>query len=125
MHFRNTRGPANFFTELVGVPLDGGTSYRIGTRLGPREIRTQSALTRPYNPVLRMNPFKKLRVPDFGDIDVNPLSIDDTFKRIAHEIQIIIDADTRPFALGGDHSISFPILRTLTANLMFEILCIL
>jgi hypothetical protein len=38
-----------------------------------------------------MNPFKKLRVADFGDIDVNPLSIDDTFKRIAHEIQIIID----------------------------------
>ena len=60
-----------------------------------------------------MNPFKKLRVADYGDIDVNPLSIEDTFKRITHGTQNIIEANTRPFAIGGDHSISFPILRAL------------
>src|ERR1700724_3951807 len=64
---------------LIGVPFDGGTTYRSGPRFGPRHIRMQSAIIRPWNPVLRVNPFAKHRVADFGDLSVNPLSIEDTF----------------------------------------------
>ncbi len=98
---------------LVGVPFDGGTTYRSGARFGPREIRVQSALVRPYNPVMKMKPFNTLRVADYGDIGINPLSIEDTYQKIEQGIQTIIDAGARPFAVGGDHSISFPILRAL------------
>jgi len=107
------RDPHQLDVALVGVPFDGGTSYRSGTRFGPREIRVQSVLIRNYNPVLRINPFEKLRVADYGDIDVNPLSIEDTFQRIEQGIQPIVDAGARPFSVGGDHSISLPILRAL------------
>jgi agmatinase len=105
--------PRKLDVALVGVPFDGGTTYRNGARFGPREIRVQSTLIRNYNPVLQINPFKKIRVADFGDIDVNPLSIEDTFHRIQQAIKNIVEAGARPLSIGGDHSISLPILRAL------------
>ena len=60
---------------LIGVPFDGGTTYRPGARFGPRNIRMQSAMIRPWNPVLKLNPFEKWRIGDFGDLSINPLSI--------------------------------------------------
>jgi arginase family enzyme len=49
---------------LLGIPYDGGTSYRPGARFGPRAVREQSSLIRPWNPVLRVHPFRRLRVAD-------------------------------------------------------------
>jgi agmatinase len=101
---------------LIGVPFDGGTSYRTGARFGPRHIREQSAIIRPYNPVLDVSPFERLRVADYGDLPVNPLSIDDTYKRIAEALKPVLDADTIPICVGGDHSILLPILRAAHAK---------
>jgi agmatinase len=98
---------------LVGVPFDGGTTYRAGARLGPRHIRVQSALIRPYHPNLRVNPFARHRVADFGDISVNPLSIEDTFRRIELAIDDLLNHNVRPLCVGGDHSIALPILRAM------------
>jgi agmatinase len=100
---------------LVGIPFDGGVSYRPGSRFGPRHIREQSALIRPYNPVLDVSPFSQLRVADYGDVSVNPLSIEDTFQRITAELNIILKAGTVPLCVGGDHSILLPILRSMHA----------
>ena len=100
---------------LIGVPYDGGTSYRPGPRFGPRHIREQSAIIRPYNPVLAVNPFEKLRVADYGDLSVNPISIDDTYARITAGLNKILDAGTIPMCVGGDHSILLPILRAIHA----------
>lgn len=100
---------------LIGVPYDGGTSYRTGARFGPRHIREQSAIIRPYNPVLKVNPFHCLRVADFGDLSVNPLSIEDTFDRITAALKPVLEADTLPICVGGDHSILLPILRSIHA----------
>ena len=100
---------------LIGVPFDGGTSYRTGARFGPRHIREQSAIIRPYNPVLDISPFDRLRVADYGDLSVNPLSIENTFERITAELKRVLDAGTLPICVGGDHSILLPILRTLHA----------
>lgn len=101
---------------LIGVPFDGGTTYRPGPRFGPRSIRVQSALIRPYHPVLRVNPFEKLRIGDFGDLSVNPLSIEDTYRRIEQQLQPLLDAKVVPICVGGDHSIILPILRALRAK---------
>ncbi len=98
---------------LVGVPFDGGTTYRSGARLGPRHIRVQSALIRPYNPTLKLNPFDRYRIADYGDLPVNPLSIQDTFQRIEAAIDELLAHDVRPVCVGGDHSIALPILRAL------------
>ena len=99
---------------LVGVPFDGGTTYRAGARLGPRHIRVQSALIRPYNPVLKLNPFDRYRIADYGDLPVNPLSLLDTFQRIESGVDHLLAHEVRPVCVGGDHSISLPILRALS-----------
>jgi agmatinase len=98
---------------LIGIPFDGGTTYRPGPRFGPRNIRVQSAMIRPWNPVLRINPFEKWRIGDFGDLSVNPLSIEDTYKRISQQLTAVLRAGTKPVCVGGDHSILLPILRAI------------
>ena len=61
---------------FVGVPLDIGTSLRAGTRFGPREIRAESVMIRPYNMATGAAPFDALQVADLGDVAINTYSID-------------------------------------------------
>jgi agmatinase len=105
--------PEELDIALIGVPFDGGTTYRPGPRFGPRHVRVQSAIIRPWNPVLKVNPFAKYRVADFGDLPVNPLSIEDTFRRIEQGIARVLAAGARCLCVGGDHSISLPLLRAV------------
>jgi agmatinase len=98
---------------LLGIPFDGGTTYRPGTRFGPRHVRAQSVQIRPWNPVLNINPFAKYRIADYGDFSVNPLSIDDTFRRVEDQMRPLLDAGARPLSVGGDHSRSLPLLRAM------------
>lgn len=98
---------------LVGVPYDGGTSYRPGARLAPREIRNQSSLIRPYNFAQRVAPFEKLNVADVGDVDAPPVSIEQAYAAVETRLSEIADAGARPIVIGGDHSITLPVLRAL------------
>ncbi|MBI3457367.1 MAG: agmatinase [Candidatus Rokubacteria bacterium] len=113
MRLPHHRIPADLDVALVGIPFDGGTSYRAGARFGPREIRVQSAMIRPWNPVLRVSPFEALRIADYGDIDISPVSIERTNEIVEHEITAILAAGCVPVSVGGDHSIALPILRAL------------
>lgn len=107
---------AELDVAIVGIPFDGGTSYRAGARHGPRQVRDQSALIRPYNPALGVNPFIRKRIADYGDLPVNPLSIDDSFRRIETGIRTLLEAGVIPLSVGGDHSILLPILRAIHAT---------
>jgi agmatinase len=98
---------------IVGVPYDGGTSYRSGSRYGPREIRNQSSLIRPYNYFQKVAPFDTLNVADVGDVDAPPVSIEKAYEAIEARIAAIAGAAARPIVIGGDHSISLPVLRAL------------
>jgi arginase family enzyme len=62
--------PQGLNVAIVGVPFDGGTSYRPGARLAPREIRAQSSLIRPYSYFQKVAPFERLNVADVGDISL-------------------------------------------------------
>jgi agmatinase len=98
---------------ILGIPYDGGTSYRPGARFGPRAIREQSSLIRTWHPVLKVHPFERLRVADCGDVDVTPISIHDTYAAISRRIDDVVAARTMPLCVGGDHSVTLPILRSL------------
>jgi agmatinase len=98
---------------LIGIPYDGGTTYRAGPRFGPRHVREQSAIIRPWNPVLNLNPFEKWRIADCGDLSINPLSIEDTFARISKQLDDVLASGARTACVGGDHSILLPILRSI------------
>jgi agmatinase len=106
-------GPAGLDVALLGLPYDGGVSYRPGARFGPRAVREQSSLIRPWNPVLKVHPFEKLRVADCGDVDVVPISIERTHAAIEAKIDSVIAAGARPLCVGGDHSVTLPVIRSL------------
>ena len=101
---------ADLDLALIGIPFDGGTTYRPGARFGPRNIRVQSAMIRPWNPVLKTNPFEKWRIGDFGDLSINPLSIEDTYRRVTEQLGDVFRDGARSVCVGGDHSILLPIL---------------
>jgi agmatinase len=113
MRLPHSRDLGAFDVALLGIPFDGGTSYRNGARFGPREIRAQSALIRPYSHPHRLSPFERLRVADYGDIDIVPISIERTFEAVEKEIARLLDARVVPVSVGGDHSISLPVLRAM------------
>src|SRR3989454_3429989 len=98
---------------LVGIPYDGGGSYRTGARFGPRAGREPSSLIRPWHPVLKVHPFERLRVADCGDVDVVPISIERTFEAVERRIDAVVQAGATPVCVGGDHSVSPPSLRSL------------
>jgi len=98
---------------FVGVPLDIGTSNRSGTRFGPRQIRSESVLLRPYNMATRAAPFDSLQVADIGDVATNPYDLKDSIRLIEAAYDRIVATGCRPITLGGDHTIAWPILRAL------------
>ena len=113
MRLPHVTDPKGLDVAIVGVPFDGGTSYRPGSRYGPREIRNQSSLIRSYSFFQKVSPFDRLNVADAGDIDAAPVSIEKCYEAVEAGIGAIADAGVRPIVIGGDHSISLPVLRAL------------
>jgi guanidinobutyrase len=101
---------------VVGVPMDIGTSWRSGTRFGPREVRGQSAMIRPYNMGTGAAPFDNLQVADIGDLAINTFSLSDSLRIIQESYATLLESDVIPMAIGGDHSITLPILRAMHAR---------
>ena len=97
---------------ILGVPYDGSVSYRSGTRFGPRAIREQSLLLWGYNNAQQVAPFASQKVVDLGDVDVVPPDIRATHQQIELAASRVIEAGARLLTLGGDHSISLPLLRS-------------
>lgn len=98
---------------IVGIPIDIGTSWRSGTRMGPKQIREQSAMIRPYNLQTGAAPFDSLQIADIGDVAINTFSLSDSLKRIEAAYDDILTSGAIPIALGGDHSLTLPILRAV------------
>ena len=104
---------AGLDAAFIGVPLDIGTSNRSGARFGPRAIRAESALLRPYGMATRAAPFDSLTVADLGDVATNPYNLLDSVARIEGAFDDVLATGCRPLALGGDQTISLPILRSV------------
>lgn len=98
---------------FVGIPLDIGTSNRSGTRLGPRAIRSESVLLRPYNMATRAAPFDSLKVADVGDVATNPYNLVDSVDRIDRHYQALLANNCIPIGLGGDHTLVLGTLRAM------------
>jgi len=109
-HVANAKG---LDVAFVGVPFDIGTSNRAGTRFGPRQIRAESCLIRPYNMATRAAPFDSLQVADIGDVAINTFNLEKSITIIESAYEDILAHDCKPLTLGGDHTISLPILRAL------------
>jgi guanidinobutyrase len=108
--------PVGLDAAFIGVPLDAGTSNRAGARFGPRQIRAESALIRPYNMATGAAPFDSLQVADLGDVPINTYSIEKSLPIITDFYARVLAAGCRPLTLGGDHTIALPILRAIAAR---------
>ena len=108
--------PEGLDAAFIGVPLDTGTSHRPGARFGPRQIRAESALIRPYNLATGAAPFDTLQVADLGDVPINTYSLEKSLPIISDFYERVLAAGCRPLTLGGDHTIALPILRAVTAR---------
>ncbi len=114
MRLPGTTDPADLDVAIVGVPLDIGTSWRPGARFGPRGIRSESVMTRPYNMATKDAPFDALRIDDTGDVAINTFNLLDSVDRIEAHYDELLANDVIPVTMGGDHTIVLPILRSLT-----------
>ena len=101
---------------ITGIPFDSGTSYRSGTRFGPRKIRESSLLLWGFNAVLGVSPAETLKIVDYGDIEIIPVEISKTMGNITQEISHLLQNGVTVIALGGDHSVSLPLLRAHAAQ---------
>ena len=108
--------PAGLNAAFIGIPLDIGTSHRPGARFGPREIRSQSSLIRPYNMATGAAPFDTLQVADLGDVPINTYSLEKSLPIITAFYESVLQANCIPLTLGGDHTLALPILRALAAK---------
>lgn len=111
-----TRDLLGVDAAILGVPFDSGTSYRSGTRFGPRKIRETSLMIWGHNSTLNVTPLKKLNMVDYGDVSVIPTSIEHTMTAITKTAADIIKNGTNLVTLGGDHSIALPLLRAHAAK---------
>lgn len=98
---------------FIGIPMDIGTSNRSGTRLGPRQIRDESRMIRPYNMATRAAPFEALQVADLGDVPINTFDLTKSVKIIEAFYREVLKHDVVPLTLGGDHTLTWPILKAM------------
>jgi len=96
---------------VAGVPFDSGTSYRPGARFGPSAVRQGSRLLRPWHPGLRVAPFGTQQVADAGDIACNPFDIKEAVDQIEAAAGGLLAGAAQLLAIGGDHTIAYPLLR--------------
>jgi agmatinase len=103
---------------VTGIPFDQAVTNRPGTRLGPRAIREASAL-QTVDPAFGwdgMSPLEEFAILDYGDMAFDYAHTPDVPARIAAHAATILDAGAACFALGGDHSITLPLLRAHAAK---------
>ena len=104
---------AGLDAAFIGVPLDIGASNRAGARFGPRQIRAESSLIRPYNMATGAAPFDALQVADLGDVPINTYSLEKSVGIITDFYREVLGHGCVPLTLGGDHTIALPILRAV------------
>jgi guanidinopropionase len=101
---------------LVGVPMDLGVSNRPGARFGPRAVRSIERIG-PYHPTFHGVPKSAVRAADVGDVPFRSrFSLEQSLEDIEEYYNALRAQGVRPLSVGGDHSITYPILKALGKN---------
>lgn len=102
---------------LIGIPSDAGLTCRPGARYGPQAIRAQSCLVGYSNPVTKVIPYECACIRDGGDVPlVNRLHLEALIEELGEFYQNVQRSRTRPVSVGGDHSVTYPIIKSLTSS---------
>jgi agmatinase len=101
---------------VLGAPFDGAATFRAGARFGPAAIREASLLLRPYNDALGVAPFARGQVVDAGDAPASPIGVDSAHASIEAAARELTKVGATVLGLGGDHSVTLPLLRAAAAR---------
>ncbi len=111
---------------IFGIPWDEGVGYRPGARFGPRSLREYSTRFTFHERGVKKSGYwniengkrylEKIRLVDCGDQDILYLNVEETFSAITDSIGKILSAKAFPVILGGDHSITIPVVRAFRKN---------
>lgn len=115
-YIEDVKGVGKYDVAVMGVPFDGGTTYRPGTRFGPQGIRRISALYTPYNYEIGVDLREQMSMCDIGDVFTIPANIEKTFDQISKATAHVFASGAMPVILGGDHSIGFPTVRGIASQ---------
>jgi guanidinobutyrase len=116
MRYAHITEPRDLDVAVVGVPFDTSAGYRVGARLGPRAIRHHSSQVRLHHPLHDVTVHRAIRIADYGDVRTTPFEIEKTFDWITEEFDRLHAAGCRTIAVGGDHGITYPILRAVARH---------
>ncbi len=102
---------------LIGIPYDGAVTNRAGARHGPRDIRDKSSMMRAIHHVTKVNPYALCNIADIGDVTFEALFDHDAVVRdIESFFARVHKAGVVPLSAGGDHSVSYPILKAIAKD---------
>ena len=114
---RYTKDLTGVDLAITGIPFDQAVTNRPGTRLGPRAIREASSLQpfdRPYG--WGFDPLEDFNIVDYGDLAFDYARVPDFPATLEAHIAGILKAGAATLSLGGDHSVSYPILKAYAAK---------
>ena len=115
-YIENVHDVGKFDVAVLGVPFDGGTTYRPGTRFGPQGIRRISALYTPYNYEMGVDLREQMTLCDVGDVFTIPANLEKSFDQISKACAHVFASGAMPIILGGDHSIGYPTVRGIASQ---------
>jgi len=100
---------------LWGVPYDGTSSHRAGSRFGPESIRSCSEWLESYSPYQKID-LQDIDFFDYGDIEISFASPEKVFNELYNFSKVLWETKKYSVAIGGEHSITFPILKAALKN---------
>lgn len=107
---------AGLDVALIGVPMDLGVTNRPGARFGPRAVRTMERVG-PYNHALDVVPSATLKVADVGDVLFRTrFDLEQSIDDIEEFYKAVKAAGVLPLSVGGDHSVTYPIMKAIAAD---------
>jgi agmatinase len=110
-YVENVRDVGKYDAAVLGVPFDGGATFRPGTRFGPQGVRRISALYTPYNYETGVDLREQMTLCDAGDVFAIPGNLEKSFDQITRGVAHVFSSGALPLIIGGDHSIGFPCVR--------------
>ena len=116
---------------ILGAPTDEGSPWKPGSRFAPRKIRELSLKYAGYGPVQHQLGYYDIdedrryleyerrhnRIVDCGDSDIIYTNVRMTFDNITRDVRRILDAGAFPVVIGGDHAVTYPVVRAYTERL--------
>src|SRR3569833_1242362 len=115
-YIENMKDVGKFDVAVMGVPFDGGTTYRPGTRFRPQGISRITTQNTPYNYEIGVDLREQMSLCDIGDVFTIPANIEKSFDQLSKATAHVFASGATPLILSPDHSIVLPTARGIASQ---------